>query len=337
MATTIYDIAKRVNTSATTVSLALRGSNKISSDTIDRVKRVAAELDYRPNAMARGLIGSCTKVLAFVFNYPTLDLANDRSYMQLFHDFARNAQSNDYRVLFHSVSSVMQFNEIVGEMKSYGVSGMLLVSDFTEDDKRKIADNKFATVVVGRDITGPRLSSVMLDGRKGAMQSVEYLYKLGHRRIAFVGKRPRETSIQRLDGYLDAHNKLGMEVDDSLILDSEFDLESGELAGLRLAKIRPMPTAALAATDMLALGIIGGLREKGLTVPRDLNIIGFDNLDLARISYPTLSTVDLSRSKVAERAFELLIDMMENDAGSVKECVKSKLVIRDSTCEIKPE
>ncbi len=336
MATTIYDIAKKVNTSATTVSLALRGSNKISSETAEKIKRVALELDYRPNAMARGLVGSCTKTLAFVFNYPTLDLANDRSFMQIFHDFAQYAQAFKYRVLFHSVSNVMPMDEIVAEMKSYGVGGMLLVSDLDEESKKAISQSNFPTVLIGRDCVAPRVSCVMLDGKNGAIQAVEYLHKLGHRRIAFVGRMPaREVSIQRVSGYIEGLLKLGIEVDESLIFDSPFDLDSGELAGLRLARLRPLPTAVLAAGDMLAFGMIGGLREKGVSVPGDISIIGFDNIDLGRISYPTLSTVDLSRQVVATRAVELLIDIMENDKGGVKDIVKSKLVIRDSTTEVK--
>jgi DNA-binding LacI/PurR family transcriptional regulator len=338
MATTIYDIAKKVNTSATTVSLALRGSSKISSVTVEKIKKVALELDYRPNAMARGLVGSCTKTLAFVFNYPTLDLANDRSFMQIFHDFAQYAQSRQYRVLFHSVSNIMTMDEIVAEMRSYGVGGMLLVSDMDDHSKKAISKSGFPTVLIGRDCVAARVSCVMLDGKNGAIQAVEYLHKLGHRRIAFVGRMPnREVSIQRLSGYLEGLQKLGIELDESLIFESAFDLDSGELAGLKLAKLRPMPTAVLAAGDMLAFGIIGGLREKGVSVPADVSIIGFDNIDLGRISYPTLSTVDLSRKEAAARAAEQLIDVMSNEGCGQRDVVKSKLIIRDSTTEVRAE
>jgi LacI family transcriptional regulator len=338
MATTIYDIAKKVNTSATTVSLALRGSTKISAETIERVKKVALELDYRPNAMARGLVGSCTKTLAFVFNYPTLDLANDRSFMQIFHDFAQYAQTLQYRVLFHSVSTVMDMSELIAEMKSYGVGGMLLASDLDDNSKQKISQSHFPTVLIGRDFTAPQASCVMLDGKNGAIQAVEYLCKLGHSRIAFVGRLPnREVSMQRLSGYVEGLSRAGIEVDESLIFDSAFDLDSGELAGLRLARVRPLPTAVLATGDMLAFGMIGGLREKGVSVPSDVSIIGFDNIDLGRISYPTLSTIDLSRQQAARRAAEMLIDIMKTGKGGVRDVVKSKLIIRDSTTEPRPE
>ncbi len=337
MAVTIYDIAKEVNTSAVTVSLALRGSKRVSAATKERIVKTARKLGYQPNPLARGLIGAKTKTFAFVFNYSSADFAHDLSYMELFHVIAQEASKQDYKLFVHSSMTAKPIQEVFSEVIPYGVDGVILGTNINnETDRQALEQTQVPTVLLGRDFYSEKVTGLVYGGYQGARQAVKHLVERGHRRIAFAGKSNIEASIRRLAGYASAIAEAGLQVDEELIIESGWDVEAGEIAGVRLAKLPQPPTAIIAGTDLMAIGVIAGLKEEGLNVPDDVSVIGFDNLHISRFSIPALTTNDMRRDLIAASAVSSLIDMVEKDSEGQRVTIPSDLVVRDSTGKVKP-
>ncbi|MEN6386279.1 MAG: LacI family DNA-binding transcriptional regulator [Phycisphaerales bacterium] len=331
MAVTIYDIAKKVNTSAVTVSLALRDSKRVSQATKQKNKGVAKQLNYQPNQLARGLSGASTKTLAFVFNFSSLDFAHDQSYMELFHSLSQVAIEYDYKLFVHSSTVAQKVEDVFKEVVPYGVDGIVLGSNLSEEDKNVLANPPVPTILLGRDFCSEKTSCVVYGDYEGSQKAVNHLLGLGHRRIAFVGKCDLEASIRRLNGYKDSLVSAGIDVDEKLIVECHTDLESGESAAIALSKLPNSPTAVIAVTDLAALGVISGFRKKGLEVPNDISVVGFDNLSMCSHTIPALTSIDLDRRKISEAVMTLCIDMIKKQSKGERKQTSCSLVIREST------
>lgn len=333
MAVTIYDIAKRVKTSAVTVSLALRDSHRVSDATKRKIKSVAEELGYRPNPLACGLVGAKTKTIAFVFNFPSEDMGHDISYMELFHVISQEASRQNYKLFVHSSTTAKPIDEVYYEVSRYGVDGIVLGTNINNDKDRKALDEAILpTVLLAREYSSEKVTCLIYGDTGGAVQAVDHLVGLGHTRIAFAGRNPIEACTRRYQGYVSALEKTGIEVDKSLVFDSHWDVESGERIGLRIAAMQNRPTAVLATTDLMAIGVISGLRQAGLSVPKDISVIGFDNLHLSRFSVPHLTTVDMDRAAIAKAAMGSLLEMIDDSSDILQQkLIPSKLIVREST------
>ncbi|HBG28623.1 MAG: hypothetical protein A2Y10_00010 [Planctomycetes bacterium GWF2_41_51] len=331
MSVTIYDIAKKVNTSAVTVSLALRGSNRVSEATKQKIKGMAKRLNYQPNQLARGLSGGSTKTLAFVFNFSSLDFAHDQSYMELFHALSQVAVGYGYKLFVHSSTVAQKVEDVFKEVVPYGVDGIILGSNLSEDDKKILSKPPVPTILLGRDFCGEKTSCVVYGDFEGAQKAVEHLLGLGHRKIAFVGKCGLEASVRRLNGYKDSLVSAGIDIDEELIIECHTDLESGESAAIALSKLSSPPTAVIAVTDLAALGVISGFRKKGIEVPKDVSVVGFDNLSMCGHSIPSLTSIDLERKQISESAMELCLNMLKKHGKGERKQTPCKLVIREST------
>ena len=332
MAITIYDVAKEVGTSAVTVSLALRNSKRISVATREKVKETAKRLGYQPNPLARGLVGAKTKTIAFVFNFPSEHFSDDLSYTELSHSVAQVASGAGYKLFVHSAITAKPIREVIADVAPYGIDGIILGTNIENDDDREALDEATVpTVLLGRNYKADKVTCVIYGGRDGAGESVRHLVKLGHRRIAFVGKNKIEASLRRWEGYVKAMNDAGLEVEDELVIESSWDMEAGEVAGLKLGSLANRPTAVIAATDMMAIGVIAGIKEAGLDIPEDISVIGFDNLHISGFSIPALTTVDLGREEVANVAMESLLAMISGQGPGERKDVASSLIVRNST------
>jgi len=331
MRATIYDIAKKVNTSAVTVSLALRDSKRVSASTKKKIKHMAQLLDYQPSPLARGLIGANTKTLAFVFNFSSLDFAHDQSYMELFHAISQVAGGFGYKLFVHSSTVAQEVAKVFREVIPYGVDGMILGTNLSEKDKKSLQESPIPTILLGRDFFSDKTGCIVYGDFEGSQQAVEHLISLGHRRIAFAGKSDLEASIRRYSGYQQALQSAGIELDSRYVVEGHTDMESGEMAAATLAKLSEPPTAVIVVTDLAALGVISGFKKKGLEVPGDVSVVGFDNLSICNYSIPTLTSVDLERREVAKAVMELSINMIKNQGHGERRRTPSKLVVRDST------
>jgi LacI family transcriptional regulator len=332
MAVTIYDIAKKVGTSAATVSLALQNSDRISDVTKDKVLTVARKLGYQPNHLARSLVKGKTKTIGFVFNYSSVELAHDLSYVELFHFISQAVASHGYKTFFHSSISAKPVKDVLEEVGAYGVDGIILGSSINDkEDRQAIYENQIPTVVLGRNIYAKKASCVLLDDGSGARQVVAHLLSLGHRRIAFVGKHSNEAAMRRFDGYCHALTVAGLQIDEQLIIESSFALEDGKAAAKKLAALKDRPTAIFAAGDLLALGVIAELREAGVIVPNDISVAGFDNLAISQIFNPALTTIDRCCDKYAKAVVDSVMKIIKGQDYGECVVVPVNLIPRQST------
>jgi LacI family transcriptional regulator len=334
--TTIYDIAKEANTSAATVSLALRNSGRVSEATRQRINGIAKQLSYRANPLACGLAGAKTRTIAFVFNFSSQDLCHDLSYIEYFHAIAQAAATKQYKIYFHSSMSALPVKDVLQEMTQFRVDGMILGSNLTAADRDALRTTSVPTVVVGRDIQAEKVTSVFSDDRDGMRQLVEHLLDLGHQRIAYVGKGESYSSFLRFDGFTNTLNQAGLSVDTDMVIESGYDIESGEKAGAMLAEKANPPTAIIGAGDQLAIGIIAGLKSKGLSVPDDISVAGYDNMHISRFTVPALTSVDLLRIKSGVTVIEALLGLISGKQTGTQLQTPVELIVRDSTIRLKP-
>lgn len=336
MAVTIYDIAKKLGTSAATVSLALQGSKRIADSTREKVHDAAIMMGYQPNHLARGLVKGKTKTIGFVFNYSSVELAHDLSYVELFHFISQSVSDYGYKTFFHSSISAKPVKEVLDEVGAYGVDGIILGSSINDkEDRQALYESQMPTVVLGRNIYAKKASCVLLDDSSGARQVVAHLLSLGHRKIAFVGKHSNEAAMRRYDGYCHSLTVAGLEIDKQLIIESSFDMEDGKAAGKKIAAMKDRPTAVFAAGDLLALGVIAELREAGIAVPQDISVAGFDNLAISKIFNPALTTIDRCCDKYAKMVVDSLIKIIKGQDYGECVVVPVNLVARQSTAAVK--
>lgn len=332
MAVTIYDIAKEVNTSAVTVSLALRDSKRVSRVTKQKIKQAAKDLDYEPNRLARALVGGKTKTIAFVFNYPSIKLANDFSFTEIFNFVAHAASTHGYKLFFHSSTSSRPVDEALKEAVSYGADGVVLVSRIAgERDKEALHNNTVPVVIINRDICSEKTGCLLFDDTEGAKLAAGHLFELGHKRVAFVGKHENESAIRRYEGFKAAAREAGIDQADHLVIESHYDVDSGEEAALQLGKLKQCPTAVMAGGDLLAIGIMSGFRKAGLSVPEDVSVVGYGDEHISKFTYPTLTTVAVNRQNVANVAIGTLLEMISGDSEGQRVVLPTNLVVRDST------
>ncbi len=331
---TIYDIAEKAKTSAVTVSLALRNSKRVSESTRKKIHKIAKEYGYRPNPLARGLVGARTKTIAFVFNFSSNDLSNDLSYMEYFHAIAQAAADKEYKIYFHSSNTALTIEELIADVSHHRVDGMILGTEITKGERKALCETHIPTVLVGRDISGAKLTCVFTDDCDGMRQVVKYLLSIGHNRIAFVGKNNSETSMARFKGYCSALREAGITVESNLVIKSGYHIDFGKQAGTRLAEMANRPTAIVSASDQLAIGVIAGLNSKGLKVPDDISVTGYDNLHISQFTSPTLTTVDLLRNESARIVTDALLSLIEEKDTGQRIVTPVKLVVRESTRRI---
>lgn len=334
MAVTIYDIAKKVDISPASVSLGLRGNGRLSQKTRLRIKKAADELGYTPNSLARGLVGGKTQIIAFVTNYSSDNISIDTFNMERFSTIARTVATHNYRLFLHSSIYPQSIKKIIRETKSYGVDGLILYTNLeTEEDRASLEENDFPTVILGRSFHSKSTSCLVYDNKSGAKQAVRHFLVLEHKKIAFVGtiSNKEEAVDERLEGYKETLSEAGIEIDPRFILDVGFGMDAGKLAGLKLASFSDRPTAVLAATDQIAIGVIDGLREQGIAVPEDVSVIGFDNLHMCDFITPKLTSVDMSHGITANMATESLIKLINGETRGEKKIIPVNLIVRSST------
>lgn len=335
MATTIYDIAKEVGTSAATVSMALQGSSRISETTKKRVYGTAERLGYQPNRLARALVKGKTKTIGFVFNFSSSALVHDLASVELFHSISQVISTYDYKTFFHSSIKPMPVKDVLNEVASFGVDGVVLASSIDEtDDRQALYESQIPVVVLRRNIFAKKVSCVTVNDTDGVRQAIDHLRSLGHRRIAFAGKHSNPSSVKRFESYHDAMTVTG-EYDNRLVFESTFDADAGKLVAGRIVEMTGRPTAVYAGSDALAIGIITGLKDAGIMVPDDISVVGNDNVAFSKLFSPALTTIDRICDEYARTVVDALMRLIEKNEYGESITTAVKLIVRQSTSPVR--
>ncbi len=336
--TTIKDIAAKTNLSVTTVSLVLNGKkSKIPQRTKELVIKTAEELNYRPNQLAVGLITKRTKTVGLIVP----DIRNS-FFSVLAKGIEDECRKNGWTVILCNTSDMHQRDlEYIHMLSSKGIDGILycMSSDSILEKFQESYDllNKLNIrfIMLDRSFELPNLITAKLNHLKGGYIATKHLIELGHKHIACVtGPRYLNDSDQRLKGYMKALKEAGIPYDESIIVEGNYHMDTGINAVDKLANKHF--SAIFAFNDMMAYGVYKGLKARGLSVPKDISIIGYDDIFLSEILEVPLTTIHQPIERMGAAAARHLISVIENDtqAGSIPTYSPS-LVIRSSTAEYK--
>jgi len=325
---TIEDIARLAGVSVGTVSRAINNSGPVSKKTKSKIDKIIKDTNYTPNGLARGLKTRSRTVgllVPDIRNLYFIDVVLGIEYV-----LKENGYSS---FLCHTDWDSEKEQEYIDLMVGRRVEGLVIMSTFVNEsvfDKLSGRDIKIVSIQNG--IKG--IDSVSSRDEEGAFEATEHLIGLGHRRIAFLGFRNILNSLnRRMRGYCSALDKHGIPRDESLFVYCEPFGDYGYAAATQLFKLDEMPTAILAINDHMIPGIYRALQERGLSVPRDVSVIGFDNTALSEWVSPNLTTVAEPIFEMGKNAAYLLLERIKNgDDSSNREIVlPSRLIVRDST------
>lgn len=325
---TMADVARRAGVSTATVSRALTRPDQVNAKTRELIRGIADELGFRPNLIGRQLrVRTASSILILV-----QDLDNP-FYAELIKGVESVARANRYSVMVGGTDGLPEVEHLYAEQfLGQRVDGLILLFGHLPNGitPRMAAQSPIVLVSEGNPDLG--LSSVLVDNVAWAAAAVDHLLAMGHRRIGHVtGPLSRIISRQRQEGYRRALARAGISADPALEALGDFTVASGRSAAARLLRLPDRPTALFCANDESAVGAILAARDLGLRVPEDLSVMGFDDVTLAEIAQPALSTVRQPRLAMGVAAAELVLEMIEHGAGRAAERVLDcELVLRDS-------
>jgi len=324
---TITDVARRAGVSKSLVSLVMRGADHVSPERRQAVNKAAAELGYRPNAMARSLVQRRTHLVGVMVS----DLHNP-FFADVVAGIQEQAARTGYKVLVNSGNrAAAREADAMETLLQLRADGIILGSPVLDDEVIARASREVPIVLVGREAHGPAVDSVTNDDRAGAEVAVEHCVSLGHRRIAHIDGGHGAGAPARRHGYEAAMKRLGLG-DLVSVVSGTYTEEGGHTGCLLLLAQKPRPTAIFAANDLAAIGALNAIEESGLKVPDDVSLVGYDNTSLAALRHISLTTIHQPRLEMGQLALSTLLERVDQDREEPRRVILSpSLVVRAST------
>lgn len=326
----IEDVAAAAGVSIKTVSRVLNSEPNVREETRNRVMQAVDKLQYKPNLSARSLAGHRSYAVALVYNNPS------RNYlMEIQGGMLEACRSNHYNLVLAPIGSGRKQTaaDIKGLFENSVPDGVLLIPPLT-DDSEVLAYLEARSVPFA--CMAPRHRQgrigVMMDETTAALDLMNGLIELGHRRIGHIkGPRAHGACQWRHSGYRKALQLAGIAYDPALVTAGAFSFESGYAGANSLLDLSEPPTAIFAANDDMAAGVIRAAAERGLAVPGDLSVCGFDDTPIARHIYPALTTVCQPTAEMGRLATLELLDRIRNSGNGKMVQVEHTVVFREST------
>jgi LacI family transcriptional regulator len=324
---TLEMVAARAGVSPSTVSRILNGTAVVSDDKRKAVDRAIAKLGFVPNPVARGLAGGRTLSIGVL-----TQAIDSPFYGKALRGIEEALGSAGYSPLF--MSGHWRADEearCIEVLRQRRVDGLIVLTGRLSNAALKTVARSLPVVVTGRSLKAPNLASMDFDNRTGARLATEHLIGLGHQRIAFIAGDPEHPdSIERQRGYETALEEAGMRVDRSLVLPGNFNEQSGVDAVEQLFTRRTRFTAIFAANDQMAFGARLGLFRRGLRVPGDVSLVGFDDVAGSLYTVPGLTTVHYPIQEIGQLAARAMLGLLADERPSL-EVPAPRLVVREST------
>ncbi len=329
---TLERVAELSGVSRSTVSRVVNKQANVKQEVRQRVLKVIEETGYHPDPAARLLARQRSGIIGLVIPHGVQFLFADPYYPRLIQGITQACNGHDYILslfFFHTTDEEQKFSPRVIRKQLF--DGVIL-SAWAADDSLvgQLLENGVPFVMIGRPDDTAKMNFVNTDNVEGAHSAVSHLIRLGYQRIATItGPLITTVGFDRRQGYLNALNERGLAIDDMRIVEGDFTEEGGYLAMQRL--LFAQPDAVFVASDTMALGALRALRRAGLVVPRDIAIVGFDDLPSAAVSDPPLTTVRQPIRRLGGQAVEILHDLLANGPYPPRQVIMTtQLVIRDS-------
>lgn len=328
MSVTIKDIAKLANVSHTTVSRALNNSPYINEETKDKIMKLVKELNYEPNYNAKSLVLLKSYVIGVFFSSISEGTSDT-----FFHEIIKginNVIDKEYNLVIRGIDDYEKSPSI----NNKNFDGIIVVSQSKNDNKfiKTIVEKGIPTVVINRYIENENLVNIMSNDTKGSYDAVTYFIENNHKKIALIeGNKEFESSEYRKKGYIKALEDNNIPINEEFIVSGRYNLKSGYEGMKKLLELRDRPTAVFCSNDDIGVGAMKAVLEKGLNVPNDISIIGFDDSNFCDYVTPPLTSVKKDSLAMSEFGATKLLNVIKNkDVDKKKIYIESTLVIRKS-------
>lgn len=324
---TMKDIALKAGVSKATVSMVLNNKDEIiSKETKDKIFRIVEELNYIPNGAARSLSTKKSQIIGIIIP----DITNPY-FSEISRAIEDAASKMNYNVILCSTDNDEKREEkYVKLLISKLVDGIIFISGGNFNKSLKILhDHEIPFIILDRDVEDENnYPGVCCLNKEGVIEGLEYLLRKGRKTIAFVtGKRDLKVSQQRIEGYMEVMNNYNM-FDDKLIFEGDFTIKSGIKITEKIISQNKGVDAIFYSNDLMAIGGIKTLIRRGLKIPDDISVIGFDNINISSLIEPELTTIAQPIYDMGKRACEMLIDIINGKEIKYKIYFNTKLIIR---------
>ncbi|HET8825319.1 MAG TPA: LacI family DNA-binding transcriptional regulator [Terriglobales bacterium] len=328
----IREIAKRAKVSTATVSRTINRVPTVDPQLAKRVWKVVEELGYYPNTQARALVSGRTRIFGLIVS----DMTNP-FFPEIVQSFEDIAVEHGYEILLTStVHDPKRMEGSVRRMIERRVEGVAILTFGMEESLLEgLRFRKVPLVFIDVGPPLPHVCNIRIDYQRGIRQAVQHLAALRHERIGFIaGPLHLPSAVTRKAAFESSLREIGMRIDPDLILEGDHTMEGGMRAYDELARNSQRPTAIMCSNDMTAIGVIREAYERGVSVPQELSVIGFDDIRLSRFFIPPITTIQMSQVEIARLAFKALVTEVERETPMSKGTeyvLNTDLVLRKST------
>jgi len=328
----IRDVARRARVSTATVSRTVNRVTTVDPQLAKRVWKAIEELGYYPNRQARALVSGRSRVFGLIVSEIT-----NPFFPEIVQTFETLAVEQRYEILLTStIHDPKRMELAVRRMIEGRVDGVAILTFGMEDELLehfRFRNTPLVFVDIGP--RSPRVSNVRVDYLSGIRQAVQHLAALRHERIGFItGPLRLRSAVARKDAFEKSMREIGLPVNTEFIVEGDHRLEGGKLSLRKLWDLREKPTALLCSNDMTAIGVLREAFELGIEVPRELSVIGFDDIRMADFVTPPLTTVQMSQTKLATLAFTALLEEVGREVpapNGTEYMLETRLILRKST------
>ncbi len=332
---TIKDIAQVTGVSCTTVSNVIHGrAHRVSAETIEKINAAIKQLGYVPNMSARSLVSNSSKVIGFINHVVT---KQDSNFMEdPFHSvfigvIEHTLRQNGYYLMLRTVETA---DELLAFLQNWNVDGLFFTGIFKDTFFDALTSLTIPVVLVDSYVHQSSICNIGLEDYKGSFTSTSYLISKGHKRIAFASPSIRDGGVlqERFLGYKAALEAASIPFDPALVVEGEMDYASCLEVSEQLVKI-PALTGLVVTADVMAAGIMAGFRQKGVLVPDQISVVGFDDISLCKVISPPLTTIHQDMNQKGALAVDMMLQKLEGHTLSPAESeitLPIHLVERDS-------
>lgn len=328
----IHEVARRARVSIATVSRTVNRIPTVDPELAKRVWKAVDEVGYLPNTQARALVSGRSRILGLIVSEIT-----NPFFPELVQEFENLAVAQGYEVMIGSTNyDPVRTEMLIRRMLQRSVDGVAVMTFGIEEEQvEKLVEHEFPLVFVDAGPDGSNIRVLKVNYGQGIREAVQHLAALGHRRIAFIsGPLRMRTAITRREAFTRSMAELGLQAPESYVVEGNHTMEGGKAAMERIVALNDLPTAVICSNDMSAIGVLHALDETTHKVPKDISVVGFDDIHLAQFMLPPLTTVQMSCKELSAAAVEALRAGIEQDhpqAAQKEWEINTRLVVRRST------
>ena len=339
MSVTIKDVAMRANVAPSTVSRVISDSPLISEKTKVKVRKIMDEMGYHLNYNAQMLALQSTKTIGIVMKNSTKESMHNSFFPEVIRGISALCSKYDFSISLTTGESEEEiFNDVVKMVRGKRVDGMIVLYSKKEDKVVPyLIESGIPFVVIGKPlIESSKIMFVDNDNVQAAKEATDYLLKLGHEKVSFIGEDEQfEVGEARLNGFSQAMRGKELDVPDAYIRNMGFDIDKGKQIIAELMKLAEPPTAFVVQNDLNALIVLTALSEMNIKVPDDVSMISFNNSMISKVSNPPLTTVDTQIYQLGYEAASCLIELVKDPAMFKKSVIIPTIILERKSCGIR--